>query len=769
MFQTSQNFISTIFFCLFVLSSQKFLRITKEEEPLSICLPLDSSSPNNNGGGVNIICSRNICHGNVNNTNDNTFQNITLECNTKGCKVKKPQNNNQCYTEEENCSNCVIIVMTCFNGYCVGGPSTNEGQNNDNNDNKNGKDNTDNNDGNTNYNNNGNNDNDDNNDNNNEKGNTNNNLPSNQTTIIISCLDDICKTNGIDGIDGNDGDSGISCENGKCIFQTERKNRNPSNDKKNKFKFYLGIGISGVWFICIFLNFIFIFACGEINCKNCECSCYIFYMIFFAILFSPFFIIYILICFCCKIKWTERKIESRLNYGPSPNVIRNEKIPLSNFRREGNLRVHSEIDTLREIKTEPDYEDEEIKIEKKKKIIQKHSSFSEIELFEGNHYLINKKEAEIILMLYHSLKLVSKSISIYTFNIAQVNLIKKKFEEDSIYPNVILLNEDCTNFIFSDYVLISYIDSEISEESRKKYPNFKSELNSKKFFTDEFSDNILNNYTGKTLYLICNENYLRIQNDDLKASVGSNQSKISNAIIAEEIQVPIVNRKYVSNEYNICFIIDNTGSMGSWINIIKELCHNFFVEITEKFKEYKFYFACVLYADKPSVNSDQNFRINFTQDEKDFKSKLEEIILQSGGDEAEDWVSGFKMSLEELNWGNGTKLIFHIADAPAHGKLFKKKKKSDNFLFEENDTHGKDLLKLIKKCSERNIKITGINIDNVCSFKVFQKEYQKVDGPKYEIIELDGDELTKGNDYMNKKMFDIIENSINQNKAEKFI
>ena len=53
--------------------------------------PYDPSSSNNNGGGVNIICSRNICHGNVNNTNDNTFQNITLECNTKGCKVKKPK------------------------------------------------------------------------------------------------------------------------------------------------------------------------------------------------------------------------------------------------------------------------------------------------------------------------------------------------------------------------------------------------------------------------------------------------------------------------------------------------------------------------------------------------------------------------------------------------------------------------------------------------------------------------------------------------------
>ena len=114
-------------------------------------------------------------------------------------------------------------------------------------------------------------------------------------------------------------------------------------------------------------------------------------------------------------------------------------------------------------------------------------------------------------------------------------------------------------------------------------------------------------------------------------------------------------------------------------------------------------------------------------------------------------------------------LIFHIADAPAHGKLFNTDKKDDKFLNNVNDKHGEKLLELIKRCSERNIKITGISIDKVCSFSVFQKEYEKVDGPKYEIIEINGEELIKGNDYMNKKMLSIIENSINQNKAESFI
>ena len=75
MLQTSTNHISIIFFCLFISTSQNFLRKTKEEEPLSICFPLDPSGPNNTPEGINIVCSGNICHGTINNENIVTFTN----------------------------------------------------------------------------------------------------------------------------------------------------------------------------------------------------------------------------------------------------------------------------------------------------------------------------------------------------------------------------------------------------------------------------------------------------------------------------------------------------------------------------------------------------------------------------------------------------------------------------------------------------------------------------------------------------------------------
>ena len=85
-------------------------------------------------------------------------------------------------------------------------------------------------------------------------------------------------------------------------------------------------------------------------------------------------------------------------------------------------------------------------------------------------------------MLYHSLKLLSKDIAIYTFNIAQFNLLNKKLINELSTLKLILFDENYPNFVYSDYIIISYIESEISENSRKNYPYFNSNMN-KKFCT----------------------------------------------------------------------------------------------------------------------------------------------------------------------------------------------------------------------------------------------------------------------------------------------
>ena len=836
-----------IYFILFILSSQKFLRKT-EENDLSFCFTLNSTKPSTDDD-IEIFCSGQKCFGIINSENiRNTFSNITVLCNKKACTIIRNTNDlpeeGECNIRER-CKNCFEFTLTCYKGKCIGGPIPNnpeinnnyesnntESNNNENNNNESNNKESNNNESSNNEsnnkesnnnesnnnesnnkesNNNESNNNERNNNESNESNNNQNDNNQNNTIIIINCLDNICNTDQFEDINDNN-NNGFHCENNKCSFIIKSENEDNSDDSKwyrNK-KFILIFGII-LFLIIIFiiLDCILICKCGVCN----KCGLNLCAIIFCIIFFSPIFFIIILLFICCE-KNEDTKI-SRSNRGNDHRDYRNKR-PANNYRevnifngekskkkgekgeyiseisernkfiKSSNISFETNIPIKKNEPNKPKkkiYQIKEIKDEEEKKcvIIQTHTQFCDIERIEDEFYLVNREEIKFSFILCQSLKIKSKNIIIYTFNIAQVNLFKERFKHELSFVKIVLLNEDCTNFENADYIIISYIDSEISEESKNKYYNFKSNLISRNFYTEKFTNNILETYTKLKLYIICNDEYLKksIENNNINDINNINninneeeerdkdkKSKIPTAKRFKEIQAPIINRDIVSNEYNVCFIIDNTGSMGNWIQAIKDICNNLFKEITKKFNKYKFYFGCVLYADHISINTDKNYQINFTQNENEFKSKLEEIKMQNGADVAEDWVSGFQDALEKLSWGNGTKLIFHMADAPHHGKIFNTDKKDDKFLNEEDDINGKNLIKLIKRCSERNIKITGINIDKVGSFKVFKAEYEKANGPNYEIIDVNGEELIKGNDYINKKILDIIEKSLDENKVD---
>ena len=130
--QLSKILSSIIILNLFLISSGKYLRKTLEEETPEICLPIAQTGQNN--GGTTIICSGKTCHGIIHQEKNDTFTNITAECNSLGCTIKnKPDKDNECNVGNE-CKNCIEITMTCFNGVCIGGvPSDDNNENNNNN------------------------------------------------------------------------------------------------------------------------------------------------------------------------------------------------------------------------------------------------------------------------------------------------------------------------------------------------------------------------------------------------------------------------------------------------------------------------------------------------------------------------------------------------------------------------------------------------------------------------------------------------------------
>ncbi len=101
--QMSKILSSIIILNLFLVSSEKYLRKTLEEETPEICLPIDQTGQNN--GGTTIICSGKTCHGIIHQEQNDTFKNITAECNSQGCIIKnKPNKDNECNVGNE-CQN----------------------------------------------------------------------------------------------------------------------------------------------------------------------------------------------------------------------------------------------------------------------------------------------------------------------------------------------------------------------------------------------------------------------------------------------------------------------------------------------------------------------------------------------------------------------------------------------------------------------------------------------------------------------------------------
>ena len=135
-------------------------------------------------------------------------------------------------------------------------------------------------------------------------------------------------------------------------------------------------------------------------------------------------------------------------------------------------------------------------------------------------------------------------------------------------------------------------------------------------------------------------------------------------------------------------------------------------------------------------------------DIKKIKEKIQNIKAFCGGDGPEDWVGAFKNALDTntIRWRNGTKLIIHIADAPAHGDEFAGKK---NYYTDE----GPKLIQQIKECVRREIKIFGLFISKSAenSFKKFKEYYDS-------------------NDWKNKGLYKVVNFNEGEGKnvAEKF-
>jgi hypothetical protein len=111
----------------------------------------------------------------------------------------------------------------------------------------------------------------------------------------------------------------------------------------------------------------------------------------------------------------------------------------------------------------------------------------------------------------------------------------------------------------------------------------------------------------------------------------------------------------ISNpKVDLCFMVDCTGSMGSWIQTVKDNITTVRDQIEKEYKGCDLRFAFVRYTDYDVSADTRTTWIDFTTSAYTFRNFVGAISADGGGDGAEDIMGGLKVTLTRLSWRSDT-------------------------------------------------------------------------------------------------------------------
>ena len=199
--------------------------------------------------------------------------------------------------------------------------------------------------------------------------------------------------------------------------------------------------------------------------------------------------------------------------------------------------------------------------------------------------------------------------------------------------------------------------------------------------------------------------------------------------IDETVKWKGFDKNMITDDFDIVYLIDATGSMEKYLAAARDQCINISEQLKIELPQFDFNFGVVFYRDPIDCPGEKNKAYSLKSDVNLLRNEISKECAKGGGDNPEDWVGGYDMALNNMAWRNGTRLIIHIADAPAHGSEWCNK--------ENHESENPKLYKMIQKCVDKNIKIIGFQIGNYPknSFTKFEKEYKKKGGILFKIYE----------------------------------
>ena len=177
-----------------------------------------------------------------------------------------------------------------------------------------------------------------------------------------------------------------------------------------------------------------------------------------------------------------------------------------------------------------------------------------------------------------------------------------------------------------------------------------------------------------------------------------------------------------NKDFDLLFLVDATGSMQTYITSAKEETKNISKELRNLYPEKNFKYGYIFYRDPIDSPSDIHEVIDLTDNVNSIPDQIGKIKSIGGGDLPEDWAGAYKIVNERISWRQGEKVIIHIADAGAHGKLFTL---NDKYPDEE-----RKLIQELEKCALKKINIFGFEIEKDAknSFNECAKIYRNKGG-----------------------------------------
>ena len=186
---------------------------------------------------------------------------------------------------------------------------------------------------------------------------------------------------------------------------------------------------------------------------------------------------------------------------------------------------------------------------------------------------------------------------------------------------------------------------------------------------------------------------------------------------------------------DLLFLVDTTASMNVYSIEIKKLIKKMVWDIQRCISQFLLDEMDVLKVGLVSYRDHEdegisyltNIDINLTTDIKKFLNIAMALNFWGGKDEPEAVFDGLKVAINDVHWRKKSiKFIYHILDAPSHGKKYNDIKE-DKY---EKCPKNVNIEELLIKMRQKDIKYTIIKLND--SIDIMLKEFQKL--ANYEVI-----------------------------------